>query len=181
MLGENNDELNGMKPLRATVHIAALGCLLFGVSERGVGAFYWASLNSSKFPTEGITKVIFRAVSAKSAKITVVPGTKTIEIKGKPSGGAKGYHSPDRNWRETPPSHWGLGFQCKRFGNTLVISTHHEHLYVHHRYFYLDLRVSVPPGISIVLEDREIEGKRTGAPDLHDPATPPPKETPDCQ
>jgi hypothetical protein len=79
----------------------------------------------------------------------------------------KGYHSPDPNWRETPPSEAGLGFVSRRFGGTLVISTFNEISYVHHHYYLDDLRIHVPAGVQVVKEARKLSGN--GAGDLHEP------------
>ena len=78
------------------------------------------------FPMTNVTKVILRAAAADTASVVIEPALKEIKVSGLPMGGAKGYHSPDPNWRETPASEWGLDFVTARFGEVLVISTRNE-------------------------------------------------------
>ncbi|HSB63847.1 MAG TPA: hypothetical protein VLJ18_06755, partial [Thermoanaerobaculia bacterium] len=112
------------------------------------------------------------------ASVAVVgPKRTSIEVSGVPTGGAKGYHPSDPNWKETSPAEWGLAFVARRFGATLVISTKNEIQYIHHRYTLENLHVDVPPGIAVVREPRILSGD--GAPDLKPPAnTPAPAATP---
>jgi hypothetical protein len=124
-----------------------------------------------EFPAGGITTLVFRAGRAKSAKVTVVSQKNVIRIEGTPSGGAKGYHSADPNWRETPPSQWGLDSspsvsailwssqRAMKLASCITTTG------------YADLGVSAPTGVKVVLEDRTLTGD--GAADLRDPAAPP--------
>ena len=62
------------------------------------------------FPMTRVATVILRAAAADTASVIIEPALKDLEVSGLPLGGAKGYHSPDPNWRETPASEWGLDF-----------------------------------------------------------------------
>jgi len=119
-------------------------------------------------PASGITTVILRAANAEQAKAVVAKTGAPISVSGVPEGGAKGYHSSDPNWKETPPEEWGLGFKTKIFGDTLVISTWNEMAYIHHHYELRDIEVSTSPGLKIVRQTRTLTGD--GAPDLTKPA-----------
>ena len=83
------------------------------------------------FDVRGISTVVLRAANASST--AVEQGGERIEVSGVPEGGARGYHSPDPGWRETPAGEWGLDFVAARHGNVLVISTKNEIHYLHHR------------------------------------------------
>src|SRR5689334_7120749 len=85
------------------------------------------------FAVEGIERVIFRAGEAATAKVTERPG-KLLTVSAATVGGAQGYHSPDPNWKETPPTEWGLDFVSRRHGNSLIVSTKNEIRYIHHYY-----------------------------------------------
>jgi hypothetical protein len=117
---------------------------------------------------QGIKTVIIRAERADKAEIVTERGRRAVTISGAPEGGAKGYHPADPNWKETPASEWGLDFQAKAFGSTLVISSSSEIFYIHH-YYYLDrIRITVPEGITVVKENRKLTGERP--PDFSPPA-----------
>ena len=89
----------------------------------------WASLGgletparhvTGSFPSAGISAVVLRASAAADASVAVVePKVASIKVSGTPAGGAKGYHPSDPNWKETPPTEWGLAFVARRFGATL--------------------------------------------------------------
>jgi hypothetical protein len=102
--------------------------------------------------------VVLRASAAAWAEVTVDPAANAVEVSGQPAGGAKGYHSPDPNWRETPAAEWGLGFEAERHGLVLVVSTRNEMRYIHHNYTLTALRVRVPAGVDVVREDRQLSG-----------------------
>jgi hypothetical protein len=102
---------------------------------------------------------------ALQARTTLAPG-KSILVSGTPSGGAPGYHPADPNWRETSASEWGLDFRGKAFGTTLVISTFNEIQYIHHSYYLENLVITVPPGVEVTREARQLSGE--GAPDLRE-------------
>lgn len=126
-----------------------------------------------EFDAHKISRVILRASAAEQATVTsVVMDAPFITVSGTPSGGAKGYHSSDPNWRETPASSWGLDFVSRRFGSTLVISTSNEiryihHRYIHHRYTLEQIHVQLPEPVRLVRETRKLTGD--GAPDLSPP------------
>ena len=104
---------------------------------------------------------------ADNAEVTTDPTTEVVEVSGVPAGGAKGYHSPDPNWRETPATEWGLSFESARYGEVLVISTNNEIQYIHHGYFLQSVVLRVPAGVAVVRERREMSGD--GGPDLKEP------------
>jgi hypothetical protein len=121
-----------------------------------------------EFDAHKISRVILRASAAEQATVTsVVMDAPFITVSGTPSGGAKGYHSSDPNWRETPAASWGLDFVSRRFGSTLVISTSNEIRYIHHRYTLEQIRVQLPAPVRLVRETRKLTGD--GAPDLSPP------------
>ncbi len=119
------------------------------------------------FPADGITKVILRASAADSATISSGASKTKIVVVGTPTGGAKGYHSPDPDWRETPPEKWGFAFVAQRFGSVLVISTQKEMSYIHHHYVLTDLSVRVPSGVEVIREQRKLSNDLE--PDLRAP------------
>jgi len=121
------------------------------------------------FPAEGVSRVIFRAALAQEARVVTAEG-KIIKVAGIPRGGAPGYHPRDPKWRETPASEWGLDFRAKAFGKTLVISTVNEIEYIHHGYQLEQLVITVPTGVEVVREVRQLSGD--GAPDLGEPSGP---------
>lgn len=125
-----------------------------------------ASPVTAVFPAAGVTTMVLRGGNATRAKVRSGGGGQ-IEVSGLPTGGAKGYHSPDPFWRETPAKSWGLGFASKRYGDALVISTENEIRYIHHGYFLEDLVLQVPEGVKVVKEERELSGDP--APDLRRP------------
>jgi hypothetical protein len=122
---------------------------------------------SRSFPTAGIKKIIFRASTAESSTVTIDSVAEAIEISGLPAGDAKGYHSPDPNWRETPAAEYGLDFVSAQFGDVLVISTKNEILYIHHHYFLESVALRVPADIEVVRERRKLTGDK--GPDLGAP------------
>jgi hypothetical protein len=115
-----------------------------------------------------VRKVILRAAAAETLEVTSDPATSLVEVSGVASGGAKGYHSGNPFWRETPAAEWGLDFVSARFGDVLVISTENEFEYIHHHYMLKSLEIKVPVGVDVVLEPRILTGD--GAPDLKEPA-----------
>jgi hypothetical protein len=118
------------------------------------------------WPSAGLRRVVLRAGAAPEGTVVVREGD-TVEVSGRASGGAAGYHSSDPNWKETQAADWGLDFEAKRFGDVLVISTKNEMSYIHHHYALEDVKVSVPAGIEVVRVRRELSGQ--GAPDLSEP------------
>jgi hypothetical protein len=116
------------------------------------------------FPSAGVTTVVLRAGDADAATVTVGRTGTAIEVSGVPTGGAKGYHSSDPTWRETPAAKWGLDFVSEQRGSVLVISTKNEIRYIHHRYGLASITVRVPPGVIVVKERRQLSGD--GKPDL---------------
>ncbi len=114
----------------------------------------------------GVKKVILRAEQAENAKVSI-EAIREIRVTGLPSGGAKGYHTSDPFWRETPPQEQGLDFVGKRFGDVLVISTKSEIFYIHHHYALQDLNIRVPKGVVVVKEKRTLNGEIV--PDLSKP------------
>jgi hypothetical protein len=121
----------------------------------------------SKFAATGVSRVVLRASDAENVTVRLILGSMEVGISGVPSGGAKGYHSPDPNWKETPASDWGMKFVGQRFGSTLVISSMNETRYIHHRYTIQDIVVELPQGIELKKENRQLSGD--GAPDLREP------------
>ena len=118
------------------------------------------------FPATGVSRVVLRATLAEKARI--IPGeTSAILARGLPQGGAPGYHPADSNWRETKTQDWGLDFRGRTFGQTLVISTLNEITYIHHSYYLDGLVITVPAGVTVVLEARIPSGD--GAADLREP------------
>ncbi len=119
------------------------------------------------FNATGVRKVILRAGDAEGVVVKIVPSGQSITMSGIPEGGALGYHSPDPNWRETPASKWGLNFQAKSFGPTLLNSTDNEISYIHHQYKLGSLTITIPEGVEVVKENRKLTGE--GMPDLAPP------------
>jgi hypothetical protein len=122
------------------------------------------------FPVTGVKKVVLRAGAADTASVVIDRKIKDLEVSGQATGGAKGYHSPDPNWRETPASEWGLDFVSARFGDVLVISTKGEMRYIHHHYALSSLALRIPAGVEVIREPRELTGD--GRPDLQAPKLP---------
>ena len=123
-----------------------------------------STLVVQSFDAAGITRVVLRAEDAAAATVVVQASTSTIDVAGVPTGGAKGYHSPDPKWRETPAAKWGLDFVSVRRGSTLIVSTKNEMAYIHHHYAFERLTIGVPKGVEVVKEPRTLTGD--GAPDL---------------
>jgi hypothetical protein len=121
------------------------------------------------FDATGVKRVVLRAGEAEQAEINSLPGGRFVTVSGIPEGGAAGYHSPDPNWRETPPASWGMGFKARPFGPTMVVSTENEVLYIHHHYHLGGLMIAVPQGVEVIREGRKLNGD--GAPDLSPPAS----------
>jgi hypothetical protein len=116
-------------------------------------------LVNATFPANQIKRVILRASAAEQATVSYPARlTKRISISGVPSGSAKGYRSPDPDWKETPASEWGLGFVAKQYGDALVISSRNEMQYIHHRYTLESLRIELPAGVVLVSEGRVLDG-----------------------
>jgi hypothetical protein len=120
-----------------------------------------------EFSAEGISKVIIRAALIDAATVSTDPQATMIEVCGLPAGGAKGYHSRDLFWRETPAQQWGLDFVGARHGNVLVISSVQEIRFIHHSYALTDLQIRVPPNVEVVRQTRKRTGD--GEPDLSPP------------
>ncbi len=142
--------------------IAGVACWLYFAQPSAPGARV-----SRSFPAAGVKKVIVRAAAVETCEVTVDQYAAAIEISGLPAGGAKGYHSPDPNWRETPAAEWGLDFVSARHGDVVVISTKNEIHYIHHSYFLQSVALRVPGGVEVVREPRKLTGE--GAPDLEAP------------
>jgi len=121
---------------------------------------------SADFPIAGVTRVIFRAANTKDAKVTK-GAAGHVSLKGRAQGGAAGYHSSDPNWKETKAKDWGLGFVSKQYGDTLVVSTLGEILYIHHSYYIDGISITVPQNVNVVLVTRRLNGE--GAADLTPP------------
>jgi hypothetical protein len=117
------------------------------------------------FDARGITTVVLRAANAPAA--VVEHSGERVNVSGVPEGGARGYHSPNPGWRETPASEWGLDFVAARHGNVLVISTKNEIRFMHHRYVFEALKIRVPKGVTVIPTARELTGN--GAADLSVP------------
>jgi hypothetical protein len=135
--------------------------LLYTPLSRGADAVVQAT-----FPAAGISTVVLRAGTAVEAAVTVGPAA-VVQIAGTASGGAKGHHSTDPNWKETQAADWGLGFLAQAFGSTLVVSTQNETLYIHHHYIVERIQLQVPPNVKVVREARALSGD--GKPDLSAP------------
>ena len=118
------------------------------------------------FDAPGITTVVVRAANASGAVLQQSPDS-AVQVAGTARGGARGYHSPDPNWRETPASQWGLDFVAKQYGPVLIVSTKNEIRYIHHSYYLDELQIAVPKGVDVRRVDRELTGK--GDPDLSPP------------
>ena len=145
----------------ATVGVLA-AALLVSLTSAGAAE----SRVEAAFPSEGITRVVLRASAVERASV-VRSKAGGIKVSGIPTGGTRGYHPSDPNWKETTASEWGLGFVAKRFGSTLVISTKNEIQYIHHHYTLEGIRVKVHAGVAVVREPRTLGPD--GAPDLRSP------------
>ncbi len=122
---------------------------------------------SRSFSSDGVKKIILRAAMIETCEVNTDPAADAVEVSGLPAGGAKGYHSPDPNWRETPASAWGLDFVAARYGDLLVISTENEIHYIHHSYYLDSVKLRVPENVEVVLKPRERSGN--GQPNLEAP------------
>ena len=123
---------------------------------------------SRTFPASGLSKVVLRASAAEGATLSnTETSPPSVSISGECEGGAKGYHATGPNWRETSATEWGLDFVAKQFGPTLVISSRNEIGYIHHHYTLEQIRVTLPSGVQLVREARELGGD--GAPNLRNP------------
>jgi hypothetical protein len=121
-----------------------------------------------EFEAAGIRRVILRAGNADSALVTYVrTAAPAVKISGSPFGGAPGYHPADPTWRESPAAQWGLDFETKRYGTTLVISTVNEISYIHHQYRLETLQIDVPEAVRFIRKVRQLDGQ--GAADLSPP------------
>ena len=120
-----------------------------------------------EFPADQITDVVFRAGAADTATVTTKKKTPFITVSGFPIGASDGYHSRDKSWRETPAAQWGLNFNSRLYGSTLVISTENEISYEHHRYMIEDLQLELPPSVRFVPQVRKLTSD--GGPDLSPP------------
>lgn len=152
--------------------LGLLGALLIATS----GVAFWLvyakpattpARISRSFPAAGVKKIFLRVAAADTSEVTIDPAAETVEISGLPAGGAKGYHSRDPNWRETPAAEWGLDFVSALHGEVLVISTKNEVHYIHHGYFLESVALRVPAGVEVVREPRKLTGD--GGPDLEAP------------
>ena len=119
------------------------------------------------FPAKTISRIVLRAGNANLATVEKVDASASIQISATATGGSRGYHSPDPDWKETPPSDWGLEFVGKVFGSILVISTKNEIQYIHHRYVLERIHLLVPSNIEVVREPRTLSGD--GKPNLSPP------------
>ena len=119
------------------------------------------------FSARGIRAVYLRAEAAEQAEVKAIPGRPIITVSGIPSGDARGYHSPDPDWRETPAAFWGLDFVAKAYGSALVISSEKEIFYLHHHYHLAKILIEVPAGVEVIREKRQLTGDPT--PDLSAP------------
>jgi hypothetical protein len=144
--------------------LTAAGCVYWLVTTRPESPP--ARIDRS-FPADGVKRVILRAAMADAAEASAVAVAEAVEVSGLPSGGARGYHSPDPTWRETPAANWGLDFVSAQFGEVLVISTKNEIHYIHHTYFLESIVLRVPAGVEVVRDERKLTGD--GAPDLREP------------
>jgi hypothetical protein len=118
---------------------------------------------SRSFALDNITVVQLRAERASCARVVRTTTDGLVTVSGQASGGAGGYHgAPD--WKETPASEWGLSFEARRHGPTLVVSTQKEISYIHHYYYLDNLVIHVPNRVSVVLVPRYLDGD--GASDL---------------
>ncbi len=66
-----------------------------------------------------------------------------------------------------PPSEWGLTFKSQRYGDILVVSSFNEIEHVHHLYYFEKLEIIVPPGVTVKLLNRILNGN--GSADLSEP------------
>lgn len=105
-----------------------------------------------------------RAEDAEQAEVKTIAGSRSITVSGVPVGSAKGYHSPDPNWRETPAALLGLDFTAKPYGSALIISSAEEIRYIHHYYHLARIVIEVPAGVEVIKENRQLTGDPT--PDL---------------
>lgn len=120
-----------------------------------------------EFDAAGVSSVILRAAAAETASAGPTSGLGSIVITGQPTGGAEGYHPADAAWRETPAAEWGLRFEARRFGATLVISSKNEIDYIHHHYTIADISLRFPAGVALVRQPRTLSG--SGEADLAPP------------
>jgi hypothetical protein len=119
-----------------------------------------------RWPAAGVKRVVLRSSLAPQATVVVREGP-SIEVSGRPSGGAAGYHPARPGWKETSAGDWGLDFVGSQAGEVLVISSRNEIRYIHHGYELTDLEVAVPPAVVVTREPRVLSGD--GAPDLSPP------------
>ncbi len=129
---------NLFKDFYAEISIIVISFLMFAsCSKDDVRVTY-------NFPVNSINVVSVRAISAGGISVDFEGKPDTIAISGIPAGGAKGYHSPDPDWEETPPEEWGLEFVAQQRGDTLFIETKNETNYIHHFYYWDAIQISIP-------------------------------------
>ena len=123
---------------------------------------------TNSFPAEGVDQVILRAANAETAIVVSSEDDRPIiTVSGKATGGTLGYHSADRNWKETPASEWGMRFVSKRIGSMLIVSTENEIRYIHHNYTIESISIQLPKELKLLRITRQPGG--SGEPDLRAP------------
>jgi hypothetical protein len=149
-----------------TLACAAMGCsspvVMVSRAPDKAGVAEW------ELALEKVRTIELRAGQAKTATISHKGERGKLVLRGRLEGGAEGYHpAPDlyeKPWKETPPTKWGLGFEARRFGPRLVVSSRNEIVYIHHHYMISEIEVIAPPEVRVKLVDRELDGE--GASDL---------------
>ena len=140
------------------VLLAAAGCAV---------ATFGSPSYCREFDAAGVERVLLRAELAERAEVVTAAGADRIRVCGFPNGGAGGYHPVDPDWTETAADEWGLDFKEKRYGAVLVVSSYNEMAYIHHHYYFDELRVERPEGVAVVFQGRELTGD--GEADLSPP------------
>lgn len=145
--------------------VVLLGCMcLVACGTAGSGGSAGHHTHSTgpritrSFPAAGIQTVELRAGDANRAQVIRRESTTVITASGIPSGGVAGYHPSNNNWKETPAGRRGMGFSQRRFGSTLVISSHGETSYIHHSYELEKLVLTVPTSVRVRLVERRLSG-----------------------
>jgi len=89
----------------------------------------------------------------------VIRGGATVEISARPKLQPNNYHGPEPDWRTTRAEDWSFGWETRREGATMEISSRGEARLPHHRYLLEELVISVPPGVKVKGERRELEAR----------------------
>ena len=110
------------------------------------------------FSMKGIKVTTIRASEVYRSNVERIKTGDNLRICGKVnispfSFHSKGMHYTSFNLKEPD---YGLGFQGKRYGNMLIISTQGEIRAIHHTHVLSDLKIRLPRDVKITYEKRRL-------------------------